>query len=146
MKDVVLFKFAADKGGGSWKFTLNPVNVKCLQSLRHVRPICEYAANDSRDKMRAAVFYEGSPYRANMEEVLHRRAVVIHVKVGDRSKVGLVVNTIRRHHRKKPMPLLNTCRVRLHTGCDPTNAENTFDSRVARVDFSVICCILLMYT
>ena len=70
VKYVVLIKSAADKGGGAWNFSLNPVNVKCPQSLRHVRPICEYAADDSRDNMRAAVFYEGSPYRVDMEEVL----------------------------------------------------------------------------
>ena len=56
VKDVVLIKFDADKGGGLWKFSLNPVNVKCSRSLRHVRPICEYAADDSLDHMRAAVF------------------------------------------------------------------------------------------
>ena len=145
VKDVVLIKYAADKGGGAWKFTLNPVNVESPQSLRHVRPICEYAADDSRDNMRAAVFYEGSPYRADMEEVLHRRAVVLHVQVGDRSEVGLVVNTSRHHHRKRPISLPNTCHVRLYQNCVGTNQENTFDGRVARVDFSVLRCILLMY-
>ena len=28
VKDAVLIKFAADKGGGVWKFSLNPINVK----------------------------------------------------------------------------------------------------------------------
>ena len=56
-----------------------------------------------------------------------------------------VVNTSCRHHSKKSMPLLNTRGVRLYTGCDPTNAENTFDSWVARVDFSVLLCVLVMY-
>ena len=79
VKDVLLIKYAADKGGVAWKFSLNPVNVKCPQSLIHVRPIRKYAADNSRDNMRAAVFYEGSPYRANMEKVLHRRAVVFYV-------------------------------------------------------------------
>ena len=146
MKDIVLIKFAADadKDGGAWECSLHLVNVKCRQSLRHVLPICEYAADNSRDNMRTAVFYEGSSYHADMEEVLRCWAVVIHVKVGDRVKVGLVVNTSRRHHRKKPMPLPNTCHVRLYRGCDGTNEENTFDRRVARVDFSVIRCILLM--
>ena len=95
--------------------------------------------------MKAAVFYNGSPYCANMEDVLHCRAVLIQVKIGERSKVGLVVNTSRRHHRKKPMPLPRACRVRLHTGLDPQNVEKTFDNRVARFDFSKSCCILLMY-
>ena len=143
VKDVVLVKFAADKGGGAWKCSLNAVNVKCPQSLRHVRPICEYAADDSRDNMRAAVFYKGSPYRADMEEVLHRRAVVLHIQVGDCSEVGLVVNTSRQHHRKRPTSLPNTCRVHLYQGCDVTNEENHFDRRVARVYFSVLRCILL---
>ena len=34
VKDLVQIKFAADKGGEACKFSLNPVNVKCPQSLR----------------------------------------------------------------------------------------------------------------
>ena len=84
-------------------------------------------------------------YCANMEEAIHRRAIVIQVKVGDRSKVGLVANTSNRHLCKKPVPLPNTSGVRLYTGWDPTNVENTFDSQVTRVDSSILCCILLIY-
>ena len=88
--------------------------------------------------MKAAVFYDGSPYCADMEDVLHRRAVLLQVKDGERSKVGLVVNTSRHHHRRKPMPLPNACYVRLYTGVDPTNVDGTFDRRVARVDFTAL--------
>ena len=47
VEDVVLYKFGADKGGGSWKLFGNPVNVQHPQSVRNVQPICEFTVNDS---------------------------------------------------------------------------------------------------
>lgn len=53
IRDVILWKFGADKGGGSWKLIGNPVNVENPQSVRHVQPICEFTANDSHKHMSA---------------------------------------------------------------------------------------------
>ena len=115
IEDVLLVKFSADKGGGSWNFLVNPINVKCPQSIKHVRPICEFTANDSRENMSAAVFYNGSPCKADMEDVLHRRTRLLRVKVGEGSGVAIVVNTSTRHHRSKPMALTNVYRVARYT-------------------------------
>ena len=82
VRDVLLWNYSADKGGGSWKLLVNPVNVQSPQSLRQVQPICEFTVHDSRDNMTMAVFYNGLPCRADMEDVLHRRAALLHVKVG----------------------------------------------------------------
>ena len=51
IKDVILFKFSGDKGGGSWKLIVNPVNVEHPQSLRHVQPVCEFTAPDTRSNL-----------------------------------------------------------------------------------------------
>ena len=121
------------------------MNVEHPQSLRHVLPICEYSADDSRNNMRAAVFYDGSPCREDMEDVIHCRAVLLQVKVGERSEVGIVVNTSRRHHRHKPMPLTSSCSIRLYTADHSADGRSTFDRRVARVEFDKVHSLLLMY-
>ena len=59
---AVLYKFSANKKGRLFK----------PQSIHHVTPICEFTANDSRESMRAVIFYEGSSCRANTEDALHR--------------------------------------------------------------------------
>ena len=146
-EDVFLVKFSADKGGGSCKFLVNPINVKCPQSIKHVRPICEFTANDSRENMSAALFYNGSPCKADVEDVLHRRTRLLRVKVCDGSGVGIVVNTSTRHHRSKPMALTNVYRVAHYTpeAQEPNTTQADFDSRIARVDYGAVKAIVLMY-
>ena len=51
ISDVVLYKIVGDKDGGAFKLTTNPVNVEHPQSLRHVQPICEFTAPDSRENL-----------------------------------------------------------------------------------------------
>ena len=72
IKDVILVKFSGDKGGGSFKLIMNPVNVEHPQSLRHVQPVCEFTAPDTRNNLRAAIFHDGNPCKADMEDVRHR--------------------------------------------------------------------------
>jgi hypothetical protein len=48
--DVMLYKIAADKGGGSFNMLISPVNVKCPQSIQYMQPICEFTANDNTRK------------------------------------------------------------------------------------------------
>ena len=57
IKDVILLKFSANKGGGSWKMIVNPMNVEHPQSLRHVQPVCEFTAPDTRNNLQAAIFH-----------------------------------------------------------------------------------------
>ena len=80
-----------------------------------------------------------------MGDVLYRQVAVLQIKVGECSKVNLVVKTSLRHHLTKAMPLPTACHVHLYTTYDTTNVENTFDDRLERVDVSALHCILLMY-
>ena len=143
ISDVIMWKFSADKGGGSWKLIVNPVNVEHPQSLRHVQPICEFTAPDSRENMAAAMFHEGSPCRQEMEDIMHRRCVLLYLKVGEQMEVALVKNTNTRHHRAKPHALPKEYQVRLHHNCEEGAA--TLEQRVAKVDFTLVKAILLMY-
>ena len=93
IKDVLLFKFSADKGGGSWKLIVNPVNVEHPQSLRHVQPVCEFTAPDTRNNLQAAIFHDGNPCKVEVEGVLHRRCVLLHLKFGEQSEVAIVKNS-----------------------------------------------------
>ena len=54
-----------------------------IGSLMHVHLICKYAAGDLHDNMKAAIFYNGSPWCANMEDVFHCWAVLLQVCVGE---------------------------------------------------------------
>ena len=139
--------FSVNKSGGSWKLLVNPVHVQSPQSLRQVQPICEFTANNSCNNMKAAVYYNGSPCRADMEDVLHRRAILLHVKVGAQSEVALVVNTNPRHHHSKPMSLTHACHIREYApmAAYPEEGPNLLDGRVAQVDFNIVHSILLMY-
>ena len=67
INDVLFWKILAGKGGGSWKLLVNPVNVVHLQSMRHVKPVCEFTANDSRINMSAAIFRDGNRCKLDME-------------------------------------------------------------------------------
>lgn len=58
ISSVILWKLSADKGGGSWRLWINPINVKHQQHLRHVQPVCEFTANDSRENISAVMFHE----------------------------------------------------------------------------------------
>ena len=51
IKDSVLIKVAGEKGGGVFKLLINPVNVEHHQSLRHVQPVCEFTARDTRNNL-----------------------------------------------------------------------------------------------
>ena len=97
--------------------------------------------------MKAAVYYNGSPCRADMEDVLHRRAILLHVKVWAQSEVALVVNTNPRHHHSKPMSLTHACHIREYApmAAYPEEGPNLLDGRVAQVDFNIVHSILLMY-
>ena len=44
-----------NKGEETWKMLIDPLNVKCLQSIHHVQLICEFTFNVSRDNMRPAI-------------------------------------------------------------------------------------------
>ena len=147
IEDVVLWKLSADKGVGSMKMLINAINVKYPQSIKHVRPLCEFRANDSRENMKAAVSYNGSSIKSTMEDVLHRQIRLLRVKITDGSGVGLVVNTTTRHHYNKPMALTNVYRVARYSPKDqePSPANADFENQIARVDFSVVKAILLMY-
>ena len=57
VRDVLLWKFSADEGGGLWKLLVNRVNDQYPQSLRQLKPICEFTANKSCNNITVAVFY-----------------------------------------------------------------------------------------
>ena len=140
-------KNSVDKGIGLWKLLVNPVTVQIPQILRHVQPFCEFTANDSRSNMTAAVFYNDAQCSADMDDVLHCWAVLLHVKVEEWSEVSLVVNTNLHHPRSKHMPLTTACHIHQYapTAPYPKEGQNLLDSRVARVDFNIIHFVLLMY-
>lgn len=140
VRNVLLWKFSADKGGWSWEMLINPVNVKRPQSLCHVQPICKFTANDSRANMEATIFHDGSACKADMEDVLHRRCTLLRITIGIQMEVALVVNSNRRHHQSRPMALANAYEAYPYTPSRPELAQenNSFDKRVARVDFSIV--------
>jgi len=145
IKDVILFKFSGDKGGGSFKLLINPVNVKHPQSLRHVQPVCEFTAPDTRSNLRAAFFHDVNPCKEDMEDVLHRRCVLLHIKFGGQSEVAIVKNSDPRHHRYKPDPLPKEYLVEWYL---PTlggaRLATKLDDRVAEVDFKAVKSNVLM--
>ena len=144
--DVVLFKIAGDKGGSAFKLFINPVNMEHPQSLRHVQPVCEFTAPDTRDNLQAAIFHDGNPFKEDIEDILHRWCVLLHLKLGDQSKVATVKNLNPRHHRMKPGPLPNEYRVRRYVPAPAEEARRakTLDDRVAQVVFTLVKSILLM--
>ena len=87
-RDMILWKFSANKGGGSWKFIVNPVNVEKPQSLRHVQPVCKFTANDSRENIHTAMFDENSPHKVDVEDIVHRRCTLINVRIGNAGGTG----------------------------------------------------------
>ena len=87
VKDVILWKISADKGGGSWKMIMNPINVESPQSLNHVQPVCEFTANDLRENLSAAIFHEGSPCKTNIEDIIHRCCMLVQIEVGETYKL-----------------------------------------------------------
>ena len=115
IRDVILWKFGADKGGGLWKLIGNPVNVENPQSVRHVQPICEFTANNSRENMSAGFFYKGSPCKSDIEDIIHRRCILLHVRVESQTEVAIVKNTSLRHHRHKPQALTQDYGCRQYT-------------------------------
>ena len=144
---VILWKFSADKGGGSWKFLMNTINVEHPQSLKHVQLICEFSAGDSQNNMAAAMFHEGSPCKLDLEDIIHLRCVLLQNNVDDQMQVALVKNPNPCHHRHKPQALAGHYAVRPYTSSmlgPPTEAA-LFENRVATVDFSLVTSILLMY-
>ena len=146
IKDVVLFKVAGDKGGGSFKLLINPVNVEHPQSLRHVQPVCEFTAPDTRNNLQAAMFHDGNPCKEDMEDILHRRCVLLHFKFGEQSEVALVKNIHPLHHRMKPDPLPEENRLQRYLPAPEEEAVKAtkLDDRVAEVDFTFVKAILLM--
>ena len=144
---MILWKFSADKGGGSWKFILNPVNVDKPQSLRHVQPIYEFTANDSCENMYAAVFYGGSPIKCDVEDSEHRRCMLFYVTIGAELRVVLVRNTNVTHHWNNPTPLTDDVIIRKYSHPLPATPSSwkRFDYRVASVDFQKVKATWLMY-
>ena len=141
--DVMLWKIAGDKGAGSFKLILNTINVKCPQSLRHVQPICEFTAPDTRENLAAAMFHAGNPCKQDMEDLLHRRCVLFHVQCAGQVAIGLVRNTGKRHHRHRPEQLPKGYEIRRY---DPgEDATTTWLERVTSVDFGSVAKTLLMY-
>ena len=148
VNDVILWKFSAYKGGGSWKFLVNPVNVEKPQSLRHLQPIYNFAANNSRENMRSAMFQPNSPHKRNFEDVVHRRCTLLHVKVGREMWVVLVKNLNPNHHRNNPMSLSKDYVLREHAPVLPTTPTEMirFNDRVTSVDIAKVKSVQLLYT
>ena len=146
IKDVILFKFSGDKGGGSFKLLVNPVNVEHPQSLRHVQPVCEFTAPDTRSNLRAAFFHDGNRCKEDMEDILHRRCVLLHLKLGGQSEVAIVKNINPRHHRMKPDSLPKEYRVRQYLPIPEAGPPRItkFADRVTEVEFKLVKSILLM--
>ena len=143
VEDVILYKFGADKGGGSFKLIGNPVNVQHPQSVRNVQPICEFTANDSRENMAAAFFHENSPGKKDIEDVMHRRCILLHVQVNGHTQVAIVRNTNNRHHRLRPQSLTKMYGCRTYAP-EAKQATYSFDDRVGRFDCSSVKRIFLM--
>ena len=83
-----------------------------------------------------------------MEDIIHRRCTLVHVKVGNEMQVVMVKNTNPKHHRKDPMPLPDGLSVFEFTpATTPSLApdQKTFYDRVAAVDVSLVASIQLQY-
>ena len=145
--DVILWKFSADKGGGSWKLIMNPVNIKHPQSLRHVRVICEFSACDTRENLTAGFFNESSSGCKEVEDVVHRRCVLLEVTVNGKKQVAMVRNTNPRHVRHNPQQLTNNYEVRRYTplSANETTTGESASDFAASVDFKTVYSVVFMY-
>ena len=144
VEDVILIKFGMDKGGGSVKLICSPVNVEHPQSVRHVQPICEFTANDTRENMAAAFFNDNSPGKKDIESVVHRRCMLLHVQINGHTQVAIVQNTNDRHNRRRPHALTKTYGRRTYEPSAEQPPYN-FDDRIGKFDFSSVTRINLMY-
>ena len=104
-----------NKDGGAWKMLITPINVKHPQSLKHVMLICKFTANDSRENMSAAIFHNGSLCKADIEDLIHRRCILLKIEIDNSMGVTLVTNTNDRHHRNFLRPLTYNYALRTHT-------------------------------
>ena len=143
---MILWKFSANKGDGSCKFIVNPVNVEKPQSLRHVQPICKFTANYSRENMHTTMFDENSPHKVNVEDTIHWRSTLINVRIGNEMRVALVKNSNPTHHRHKPMSLTDQYIPCEYTPVLPATLPELaeLDDRAALVYFSNVKSIKLM--
>ena len=145
-KDIILEKVSADKGGGSSKMIVNTVNVEKPQSLKHVRPVMEFTANDSPENMRAAAFEKDSPIRADVEDIIHRRCILIRVKIGTEEQVVLVKNSNAGHHRSRPTPLPTTVSIEEYYPILPAQEfGKKLDHRIAVADVTMVKSTQLLY-
>ena len=135
---MILWKFGADKGDGSWKLIGNPVNVENPQSVRHAQPICEFTANGSRGNMPACFFYKGSPCKSDTKDVIHRGYILLNIKVYSQTEVAITKNTSSRPHQHKPQALTQDYGCHSYTPvAQKTGDRRPFlDKRVASIDFS----------
>ena len=97
--------------------------------------------------MKAAVLFNGSRCKINMEVIFNQRCVLLHLKIGDQMEVAIPKNSNERHHRMKPDVLSKNFKIRR---CQPELAEvagptNTVDNRVAIFDFKLVETTLLMF-
>ena len=145
-KDVILGKVLSDKGGSSSKMIVNIVNVENPQSLKHVRPVMEFTAADSPENMRAAAFEEGSPIRADVEDIVHRRFILVRVKIGVEEQVVLVKNSHAGHHRKNPTPLPTSVSIKEDNPILPAQQfGKKLEHRIAVADVSMVTSMQILY-
>jgi hypothetical protein len=94
-QNIALFKISMDAGGGSTKCIINPVNVEKPQSLKHVNPWLEYTGKDTSHNVRKAAFEADSVVRRDLEDIMHRRCILVQVTVEVMMQVVMVKMQIK---------------------------------------------------
>ena len=106
----------------------------------------EYTGKDYVENVRAAAFEDNSPIRADIEDIMHRRCILVHVKIGDKMQVILVKNLSKEHRRKSPTPLPAEFSIEEYTPMLPADEKGkTMKNRVATVDVNLVRSTQLLY-
>ena len=93
------------------------------------------------------MFCDGSPIKRNVEDIIHRRCMLISVRSGTKLRGALVKNTNIPYHRNSPMPLTNdgiNSKYLPALPATPLSWKGVGD-RIASVDFQKVKSTWLMY-
>ena len=80
----------------------------------------------------------------DIEGIVHRRCILLHVEINGHTQVAIVRNTSNRHHRRWPQALTKMYCCRTYEPA-AKQAPYNFDDRIGKFDFSSVRRIDLMY-
>jgi hypothetical protein len=97
--------------------------------------------------MHALIFYDDSPLKADVEDIVPRSCMLISFQIGTKFHVALVKNTNAAHHRNNHMPFVDNVIICKHLPVLSSTLSSwiSFGKRVTSVDFEKVKPIALIY-